>query len=316
MEGRDGGQGAGPRASETAAGELRREVWAWVDGVSPTAAAIVAVGLVALIFMADLLVGPGVSLTLLYLGPVGLCAFYAGLGAGASLGLLATAGALVAAPLAGARLPAPVMTWNAAQQLGVFLVFATVVDAFRKRLLHERHAARTDSLTGAANRRAFEEAGALELERARRNGRPLSLVYLDCDDFKAANERLGHVGGDAVLATVGAALREAVRANDTVARLGGDEFGVLLPEIDGPGAIALTARLRARLREALAARGQGVTFSMGVVTFLAPPATVDDLIARADELMYQVKRAGKDGWRAAVVPAPAGTAVPAPGGVA
>ena len=285
-------------------GELRREVREWLHGVSPGGASAIAAALVLLVFAASLRTGPGVELTLLYLAPIGLGAFYAGLGVGAALSLAAAIGAVGAAGLGGARLAMPVLAWNAAQQLGVFLLLAAVLDAFKKRLLLEQLAARTDLLTATANRRAFEEAGTLELERARRHGRPLSLVYLDCDDFKAVNDRLGHVGGDGVLAAVGAALREAVRTSDTVARLGGDEFGVLLPEIDGPGAVALAARLRGRLREALAARGQGVTFSMGVVTFLAPPATVEEMIRRADDLMYQVKRAGKDGWRAAVVPTP------------
>ncbi|HQR30704.1 MAG TPA: GGDEF domain-containing protein, partial [Anaeromyxobacteraceae bacterium] len=117
--------------------------------------------------------------------------------------------------------------------------------------------------------------------------------------FKTVNDQLGHVAGDAVLATVGATLRDAVRGHDTVARLGGDEFGVLLPDVDEAGASALADRLRVRLREALAAGGWNVTFSIGVATFIRPPASVDEMILRADELMYRAKRSGKDGWRAA-----------------
>jgi len=268
------------------------------------------------VFAADLWVGPGVELTLLYALAVGLATFYAGLPAACGLALLSALGSLEANVLGRpAALPAAVLAWNAAQELGVFLLLAVTLDAFRKRLLLAQRAARTDPITATPNRRAFVEAGELELERVRRNGRPLSLVYLDCDDFKAVNDRLGHAGGDAVLASVGAALREAVRANDTVARLGGDEFGILLPELDGFGAATLAARLRFRLRESLAARGPGVTFSMGVVTFLAPPDGVEAMIALADALMYEVKRSGKDGWRATVVTAagPARRAAPAPG---
>jgi diguanylate cyclase (GGDEF)-like protein len=290
-------------------GELRREVREWLHRVSPGGAAAIAAGLVVLVFAADLRLGPGVELTLLYALPIGLATFYSGLPVACGLAVLASLGSLEANVLARPAAPplpplAPAaLAWNAVQELGVFLLLAVTLDAFKKRLLLEQRAARTDPITAMPNRRAFVEAGELELERARRNGRPLSLVYLDCDDFKAVNDRLGHAGGDAVLAAVGAALREAVRANDSVARLGGDEFGVLLPELDGAGAAALAARLRSRLRASLAARGQGVTFSMGVVTFLAPPAGVEEMIALADGLMYQVKRAGKDGWRASVVPA-------------
>jgi diguanylate cyclase (GGDEF)-like protein len=278
----------------------------WFHGFSPAGSTTIAAGLVICVSAVDFYAGPSVRLTLLYLAPIGLGTFIAGLGAGVGLSALAAASGLAASVLGGLRGPVPVLAWNAGEQLGVFLVLATVLDAFKKRLLHEQLAARTDPLTSTANRRAFVESGSVELERARRHGRPLSLLYLDCDDFKAVNDRLGHVGGDAVLAAVGATLREAVRASDTVARLGGDEFGVLLPEIDGPGAAALASRLRGRLHDALAARGLGVTFSMGVVTFLAPPGSVDEMIRRADDLMYEVKRSGKDGWRAAVVDGPGG----------
>ena len=311
-------------APEGAVGELRREVREWLHRVSPGGAAAIATGLVVLVFAADLRVGPGVELTLLYALAIGLATFYAGLPVASGLALLAALGSLGANVLsrapAGAVPPMALaaLAWNAVQELGVFLLLAVTLDAFKKRLLLEQRAARTDPITATPNRRAFVEAGELELERVRRNGRPLSLVYLDCDDFKAVNDRLGHAGGDAVLAAVGAALREAVRANDTVARLGGDEFGILLPELDGPGAAALAARLRLRLRESLAARGQGVTFSMGVVSFLAPPGDVEEMIALADGLMYQVKRAGKDGWRASVVPPPdpAGPSARRPGAAA
>jgi diguanylate cyclase (GGDEF)-like protein len=279
---------------------------------------------VVLVFVADLRVGPGVELTLPYALAVGLATFYAGLPVACGLAVLAALGSLGANVLSRAPSGGPLslaaagLAWNAVQELGVFLLLAVTLDAFKKRLLLAQRAARTDPITATPNRRAFVEAGELELERARRHGRPLSLVYLDCDDFKAVNDRLGHAGGDAVLAAVGAALREAVRANDTVARLGGDEFGILLPELDGPGAVALAARLRLRLRASLAARGQGVTFSMGVVTFLAPPGDVEEMIALADGLMYQVKRAGKDGWRASVVPPadPAGPPARRAGGAA
>jgi len=206
--------------------------------------------------------------------------------------------------MSGEHLALPVVTWNAAQQLGVFLVLSVVLDAFKKRLLDEQHAARTDPLTSLSNRRAFVEADWLELERGRRHGRPLSLLYIDCDDFKLVNDRFGHVAGDNVLSAVGGTLRQAVRGLDTVARLGGDEFGVLLPEVDGAGAVALAERLRLQLRETLAGRGDAVTFSIGVATFLRPPASVDEMILRADELMYEAKRSGKDRWRAGTWNAP------------
>jgi len=299
------GDGQGNR-EPTAVHELRREVKEWFQGFSPGGATAIAAGLLACVAAADVYLGPGVNLTLLYLGPIGFGTVFAGLPAGAGLSVIAAAGSLGASRLSEERLPGAVVAWNAAQQLGVFLLLATVVDAFKKRLLHEQLAARTDPLTGVANRRAFGEAASLEMERARRHGRPFSLLYLDCDDFKAVNDRLGHVGGDEVLAAVGSAVREAVRVHDTVARLGGDEFGVLLPEIDNAGAIALAERLRGRLRESPSTHG--ITFSIGIATFLQPPGSVDEMILRADHLMYDAKRSGKDAWRAEVVATQSGAA--------
>jgi diguanylate cyclase (GGDEF)-like protein len=280
----------------------------WFHGFSPAGATVIAAALVVSVAAADVYTGPGVDVTLLYLGPIGFGTFFAGMGAGAGLAVLAAACSMESSRISGEHLATAVMAWNTAQQLGVFLLLAGVLDAFKKRLLHEQQAARTDSLTSLANRRAFVEAAWVELERARRHGRPLSLLYIDCDDFKAVNDRLGHVGGDAVLAAVGATLGEAVRGHDTVARLGGDEFGILLPEIDGPGAVALAERLRAQLRVTLSGRWERVTFSIGVATFVAPPASVDEMILRADELMYAAKRSGKDGWRAGTWGTPEGVA--------
>ena len=280
------------------AGKLGREVRQWFHGITPAGTTAIAAAIVVSVAAADVYTGPGVDVTLLYLAPIGFGTFFAGLGPGIGLALLAAVCGVESSRLSGENLAPPVLTWNAAQQLGVFLLLSVVLDAFKKRLLHEQQAARTDPLTSLSNRRAFVEAAWLELERGRRHGRPLSLLYIDCDDFKLVNDRRGHVAGDAVLLSVGSTLRQAVRGLDTVARLGGDEFGVLLPEVDRAGAIALAERLRLQLREALAGRGDDVTFSIGVATFVRPPASVDEMILRADELMYQAKRSGKDRWRA------------------
>src|SRR5512136_1457334 len=278
--------------------KIGHDVRQWFHGFTPAVISAVAAAAVVSVATADVYTGPGVDVTLLYLAPIGFGTFLAGIGPGIGLAILATVCSVEASRISGERLPVAVIAWNAAQQLGVFLLLSVVLDAFKKRLLHEQQAARTDPLTGLSNRRAFVEAAWLELERGRRHGRPLSLLYLDCDDFKGVNDRLGHVAGDAVLSTVGATLRQAVRGLDTVARLGGDEFGVLLPEVDRAGAEALAERLRIQLRETLTGRGDGVTFSIGVATFLRPPASVDEMILRADELMYKAKRSGKDRWQA------------------
>jgi diguanylate cyclase (GGDEF)-like protein len=176
-----------------------------------------------------------------------------------------------------------------------------VLHQLRVRLASEEILARTDGLTHIANRRAFIEAAQHELERARRNAHPLTLVYLDIDDFKDVNDQLGHTEGDALLVIVARTLRVGTRAIDAVARLGGDEFGLLLPETDEPMAAALLARVQASLGEAMVRHGWKVRFSTGAAVFETPATSVDEMMARADELMYAAKREEKGAVRVATI---------------
>ncbi|HEU4385714.1 MAG TPA: GGDEF domain-containing protein [Anaeromyxobacteraceae bacterium] len=281
-------------------GELPGEVAAWFRGLSPGRATAMGLGLAVCVGIGDRLTGSA-NFTLLYLGPIAFGTWFVGLRSGLVLSA-ASAGVSFAADLGTPAAPSPaVMAWNLLVQLGVFVALALLLDALRARLIFEQQAARTDPLTGIANRRDFLESAEVELERVRRHLRPVTVAYLDLDDLKLVNDQFGHVAGDAVLATVATTLRQATRAVDSVARLGGDEFGLLLPETDGPTAETLVQRLQSTLAEAVQARGWPVTFSLGVVTFQRAPRSVDEMIGRADELMYQAKRAGKGGVRLEVV---------------
>src|SRR5574342_98239 len=279
MRGQDAG-GAGPRdpSPRMRPGNLPGEVFAWIRGLSPASATAIALGLVLCVGIGDHLSGSA-NFTLLYLAPIAF---------GTDLHLTTPLGP-------------GIMAWNLFVQLGVFLALALLLDALRSRLAFEQQAARTDPLTGIANRRDFLESAALELERTRRHLRPLTVAYLARDAFKGVNDRFGHEAGDAVLRTVATTLREATRAVDSVARLGGDEFGLLLPETDGPTAETLVRRLQTTLADAIQERGWPVSFSLGVATFHRAPRSVDEMINRADALMYQAKRAGKAGVRFEVV---------------
>jgi len=156
-----------------------------------------------------------------------------------------------------------------------------------------------DELTGVQNFRYLDQRLAEELQRARRHGYPLSVVYIDLDNFKLVNDTYGHEAGNMVLRRVSQALRANIRGEDFVGRLGGDEFLVVLPQTDASGALIAAERIRNKLA-ALGLLGPGderidfVGFSMGVASYPAQGDTRDDLIRAADEAMYRAKRAGGD----------------------
>jgi diguanylate cyclase (GGDEF)-like protein len=148
---------------------------------------------------------------------------------------------------------------------------------------HERALAGTDPLTGLLNRRALMERASIEIERARRSGRPITFAFIDLDDFKAVNDRFGHAAGDEKLLQVATALGLVVRAVDITARIGGDEFAVVLPDTDGDAARALVGRLSSAFHAA------DIAFSLGAAVFESPPRTVDSALSFVDSLMYEVK---------------------------
>ncbi len=174
-------------------------------------------------------------------------------------------------------------------------------EQLRKALEKEKELARLDTLTGLANRRAFYEALEKERARAHRYGRPLTVAYLDVDDFKRINDSQGHAIGDMVLVTMGQTLRENLRVNDVVARLGGDEFALLLPETDVTAAETVVRKVQDLLRAEMEAYGWHITFSIGVANFLDPPESLETMIRTADELMYTAKAAGKNSLSLAVM---------------
>ena len=161
------------------------------------------------------------------------------------------------------------------------------VEQERQELLAQVEAlARTDSLTGLPNRRAWDEEVQREIARARRSGQPLTLAMVDLDHFKRFNDAHGHAAGDDMLAEVAASWRRALRTNDVLARYGGEEFAVLLPACEADEAVRLLDRLRD-------ATPRGETCSVGVATFRLDD-TAASLGGRADAALYEAKRSGRD----------------------
>ena len=174
---------------------------------------------------------------------------------------------------------------------------ALLAAAQREWLRRERAISRTDGLTGLLNGRGFYEAAAVEVARSIRYRHPITLAYMDVDDFKGINDRFGHARGDAILVAIARALRRACRSTDLVARLGGDEFVILFPETGRDAAEAALVKLRSRVREAGSQDGSPVTASIGSVSFAKPSTEVEALVHAADTVLYTVKADGKNALR-------------------
>ena len=167
--------------------------------------------------------------------------------------------------------------------------------------LHETTARQsvTDELTGLANRRAFDDALASEIERAKRFGSDLGLVLIDLDNFKNVNDTYGHQQGDLVLREVARVLRDGSREIDFPARYGGEELAVVLPGTDLEGAFQRAERIRVQIGQVPIARLDGVgtlsvTASCGVAATRSTDADGRLLVKNADGALYEAKRAGKN----------------------
>lgn len=156
--------------------------------------------------------------------------------------------------------------------------------------------ARTDGLTGLANRRYFQECAQTEFERSRRYQHPLSLIAVDIDHFKDINDRHGHPAGDRVLQTLTLCMQENLRGNDVFGRTGGEEFCILLPETQLPAAAELAERLRAHLGLCVALNDLDlrVSASFGVTSSHGQDERFDQVFARADRALYVAKAQGRD----------------------
>ncbi|MEX2178529.1 MAG: sensor domain-containing diguanylate cyclase [Gemmatimonadaceae bacterium] len=168
--------------------------------------------------------------------------------------------------------------------------------------------ARTDALTGLANRRAFDDQLGTMLAHADRFGHPVSLIMADVDHFKAVNDNWGHEAGDVVLKAIAGTLTDGVRAVDLCCRFGGEEFAILLPQTTLLGAAELADRLRKEVEERPIRTGGAeisVTISCGVACYPEGVLTREALFAGADRALYEAKSAGRNCVKSAI-PKPTG----------
>ena len=261
-----------------------------------TAVVFSGVALVGVIGFLDHITAEMLDVSVLYLVPVALTVWFAGRKRALPVSVLA------------------VLVWEAEQLLPhmgrdfgavtaanltlrfAFFVFAVyVISRLKADLEREKYLARTDVLTGAVNRRAFFENLEAVMRHQAKCGCTYSLMYFDIDNFKKINDTHGHRHGDRVLAEASAVMMaQAGDAGGTFARIGGDEFAVILPDTDEKKASDFIAGVKSKLHSAGGPLA-GVTFSFGVVVVKGKhPDSAEELLHKADELMYDIKKKSKD----------------------
>ena len=251
--------------------------------------------LAILVSIVDFESGYELSFSIFYVIPITIGAWYSGKRAGLVLSLFSAALWLTADLTSGHYYTHPAIPyWNALVRLSFFIITALLTATLKKHLQIEKELSRKDELTGLLNRRAFKEDANILFALSARNGRPISLGYIDIDNFKMINDIHGHDEGDRVLKTVTETFRSALRKTDLASRLGGDEFAVLLPDTSITAARVIVSKIQERLLATVKDHNWPIGFSIGVAVFSTLPETPDEAMKQADALMYRVKNSGKN----------------------
>ncbi len=250
---------------------------------------------VVLIGIGDHYLGPDMSSAIIYLGPILAATWFGDKRLGIGILILSTMAWAISDVSAGRQYSSNwFLVWNAGVRLGIFVILSSLASQVKQKLLAEESAADTDALTNTFNSRAFYEKAQQEMERCRRFHHPLTIAYIDLDNFKTVNDTQGHSAGDALLRTVTEIMRENTRGIDVIARIGGDEFAMLLIETDFDNARLAMDKIRGSLLAEMKALSMPVTFSIGMITYKDLPSDVHAMIRSADQLMYDVKKSGKN----------------------
>jgi diguanylate cyclase (GGDEF)-like protein len=265
---------------------------------SPVLWMIAGIVAVAVLGATDALTGNEITFSLFYLFPVIVVTWAVHQRAGLLISFLSALMLLGAELRTGQVYSHPVVyVLNTLIRASFYMVFTYLVAQLHKSQKEERLAARTDFVTGAVNARYFNELLQLEVERIRRYPHPITVVFIDVDNFKLVNDLFGHKMGDDVLRCIAGELKSQLRSTDFIARLGGDEFALLLPSARQSDAQVVVSKVHSHLRAEMRRRNLPVTFSMGAVTCIVPPYSAEQIINMADELMYEVKNSTKDDVR-------------------
>jgi diguanylate cyclase (GGDEF)-like protein len=265
---------------------------------------ILALCLCILVGVTDSICGPEFSFVTLYFIPIFIGAWFLGRIAGFFLSFACALTWLITQMIGRSFQDYNfAIYWNDFMELLLFLMTTVVVSSLRGALDRENGLARKDHLTNIPNRRHYYELVEAEVKRNQRYGDPFTVVLMDIDNFKLINDNKGHFEGDILLQRVALSIASAVRNTDTVARVGGDEFAMLLPNTEEESALKVVEKLDLQLKVDVEKRWP-ITFSVGVVTYNKTDGNIDNVIGLADQIMYKVKKTGKNAMSHEVVGSP------------
>lgn len=234
------------------------------------------------------------SLAAFYLFPILLIAWNCGRAWGVVFAVASVAAEVAQASLQESPYLKPMhLSIAYANVLLEYLIVVLLTGMLHKLYEQERFTARIDALTGARNRKGFQETLAGEIARHQRKGITFCLAYIDCDHFKQINDNYGHAEGDRLLKAIAEVSIETLRRSDAVGRIGGDEFAIILPETGRTEALFVVDKLQHKLRMITRARRWPVSFSIGVAVFDKAPQSATSAMEFADRLMYTAKKTSK-----------------------
>jgi diguanylate cyclase (GGDEF)-like protein len=236
-----------------------------------------------------------VSVSLLYLVPIMLMAWYEGGIFVAVMSIFSVINWAIADMVSGhiySHIAIPL--WNAIMMLGMFLIIGYTITMLKKLLVKEREHSHDDDLTNVANIRFFYERASIEIKRLSINKRPLSLMYLAIDNLRFINESLGYVTGDFLLHEVAQTMKAALQSTSLISRFGGAEFAILIPGTQTENVTTVISDVQKRLLEMVNKHNWPVTFSIGVVTDVDAAYNIDELINMSKDLMKASKITGKN----------------------
>jgi len=241
----------------------------------------------------DFLTGSDLYFAIFYMVPIFIATWFVGRYLGILLSYFSAVvwfidDAIAPRPYANSFIP----LWNITLKLAFFLIIVYVLAALKRALKSIQVLSKNDTLTGLTNRELFFELAHKELYRMRRHKHPFTFVYIDIDNLKEINEKFGHSAADLLLRTLAGTIKKESRFSDILARLGDDEFGLILQETNHESAQAVVTRIKNSIDNLMQKNNWPVTFSIGVLTFIIPPKSVDEVINKAEKIVFSIKNEG------------------------